>query len=356
MKQIHRLMRAAVERRDFPHACLLAARGGEVVLHQAYGRATLDTVFDIASLTKPLATAAVAMALVERGALDVREPARRWLPELPRGAAQRITVRHLLAHSSGLPAWAPFFEQVRHMAPRGRRRGIRLRAARTTLQALPGRQVVYSDLGFILLAWLLERAGGGRLDRLARQLIYRPMGLEQTFFIPLGEAGRRERVLQRHDVAPTERCPWRGRRLVAEVHDDNCHAMGGVGGHAGLFSTADEVHLLAREVAAAWHGDSSLFSRRTARAFLTRQRAPRGTTRTLGWDTPSTTGSSAGAHFGRHSVGHLGFTGCSLWIDLPRRAWVVLLTNRVYRGREPNPMKALRPRVHDAVMSALQVG
>ena len=348
-----RLIKAAVSRGDFPAATLLAARGGEPVIHRAFGDASLDTVFDLASLTKPLATTMVAMKLVESGAIKLADRAARWLPELPGGAAQRITIRQVLDHSSGFPAWRPFFEEVAGMSPSRRRRAIRLRAARTALEASPGKQAVYSDLGFILLAWILERAGGARLDRLATRLIYRPLGLARTFFVPLGDRRRRQTLLGRHRFAPTERCPWRGRRLLAEVHDDNCHAMGGVSGHAGLFSTAMEVHLLAREIAAAWHGKGACLSRGVIRRFLGRTSGPPTTTRALGWDTPSAGNSSAGAHFGPHSVGHLGFTGTSLWIDLPRRTWVVLLTNRVFRGREPNPMPKLRPRLHDAVMLEL---
>ena len=349
-------MKAAVARRDFPAACLLAAVNGEPVIHEAYGRAELDTLFDLASLTKPLAVTAVAMKLVEQGVLDLEDPAVRWLPELPPGPARRIKVWHLLAHASGLPAWSPFFQQVSAMAPTHRRRAVRLRAARTPLEAAPGKAAVYSDLGFILLDWLLERCGGARLDRLARRLIYRPLGLARTLFIPLGRPARRDALIKRHTFAPTEDCPWRGRRLLAEVHDDNCHAMGGVAGHAGLFSTALEVHLLACAISAAWHGESSIFRSGVARSFLSKRRGPAGTTRVLGWDTPSDTGSSSGHFLGPHSVGHLGFTGTSLWIDLPRRAWVVLLTNRVYFGREPNPMPAFRPPLHDAVLSSLELG
>lgn len=353
MKNVHRIISRAVARGDFPSACLAVARDGEVVIQRAYGGANLDTVFDLASLTKPLATTMVAMKLVECGVIKLADRASLWLPELPVGPACSITVRQLLDHSSGLPAWRPFHEQVSAMAPPRRRRAVRLRAARTPLEAAPGRQAVYSDLGFILLAWLLERIGGARLDQLARRMIFAPLGLERTFFISLGENQRRESLLSRHDFAPTEQCPWRGRRLVAEVHDDNCHAMGGVSGHAGLFSTVMEVHVLAHEVSAAWHGEPSILGPGVVRRFLSRPSGPAGTTRVLGWDTPSSGGSSSGHHFGPQSVGHLGFTGTSLWMDLPRRTWVVLLTNRVHGGRDPNPMPRLRPRVHDAVMLEL---
>jgi CubicO group peptidase (beta-lactamase class C family) len=352
---VHALMQRGVERAWYPSACLLVARDGQPVLHRAYGRARLDTLFDLASLTKPLAATTVAMRLTDQGKLRVGDRVARWLPELERSGTRGMRVWQLLAHASGLPAWLPLFRQVAGMAPGRRRAAIRRRAAAAALSARPGERAIYSDLGYILLDWLLERCGGGgagsRLDRQFARLVAGPLGLERTLFSRLDRPDRLQRLRQRWDFAPTERCPWRGRRLVAEVHDDNCHAMGGVSAHAGLFSTAHEVHLLAREVARAYHGrDSGPLATKVVRRFLDWGRRPAGSTRVLGWDTPAPGGSSAGRHLGPGAVGHLGFTGTSLWIDLPRRTWVVLLTNRVYHGREPNPLRAFRPRLHDAVM------
>jgi CubicO group peptidase (beta-lactamase class C family) len=324
---------------------------GQPVLHRAYGRARLDTLFDLASLTKPLAAATVAMRLTEQRRLRLGDRVARWLPELDRPGARGMRVWHLLAHAAGLPAWLPLYERVAGVPPGRRRAAIRRQAAAAALEAPPGARAVYSDLGFILLDWLLERCGGARLDRQFARLVGQPLGLERTLFCDLARPSRLERLRARWDFAATERCPRRGRRLRAEVHDDNCWAMGGVSGHAGLFSTAHEVHLLAAEVARAYHGRGrGPLSTRVVRRFLGWPQRPAGSSRVLGWDTPAARGSSAGRFFGPGAVGHLGFTGTSLWIDLPRRLWVVLLTNRVHRGREPNPMKALRPRLHDAVM------
>ncbi len=350
MRAVDRLMEEAVTRRVFPSACLLVALEGQPLIHRAYGRGQLDTVYDLASLTKPLATTAALMQLVARGELDPESLLCEQLPEL-RGPARELRLWHLLAHASGLPAWRPFFEQVQGLAPARRRQAIRRLAAATPLEAPPGKRVVYSDLGFILLDWALERASGLRLDRLAAREVYGPLALRRTCFLPLDDR-RADALRAQLDLAPTERCPWRGRRLVGEVHDDNCSAMGGVSGHAGLFSTAYEVHLLARELWLAHAGERSIFERETVRRFLG-ARPVRGETRALGWDRPSAVGASCGAAFSRRAVGHLGFTGTSLWIDLERPLWVVLLTNRVYHGREPNPMKALRPRLHDAALRAL---
>lgn len=351
---VQRMLDRAVARGDFPAACLLAAREGQVRLHQAHGRAGLDTVFDLASLTKVLATTAVAMRLTAEGAMTPSDPARRWLPELDAPELGPLRLEHLLAHCSGLPAWLPLFRDpaVRAASPARRRQVARRIVARTPPAARVGVGTVYSDLGFILLEWALERAGGARLDRLARRLVFAPLGLRRTRFIPLEPPGLPGELRRRWPFAPTERCPWRGRRLVAEVHDDNAHAMGGVAGHAGLFSTAHEVHLIARELLAAHSGGRSIFERDVVRAFF-RRRPRRASSRVLGWDTPTPGASSAGRRFSPRSVGHLGFTGTSIWIDLEQEVVVVLLTNRVYRGREPNPMPALRPRLHDAVMRAL---
>ena len=352
MGPVQRLMQRAVARGDFPAATLLVAHEGQPVLHSAYGRAELDTIFDLASLTKPLATTAACMLLCAEGRLRVDHRVSRWLPELDRPQTRGMRVWQLLDHSSGLPAWLPLYQQVARLTRSRRRAAVRRRVAATSLEAPPGTQAVYSDLGFILLDWLLERCAGQRLDRLVAGRLYRPLGLSRTQFIDLARPGSAQTL--REQIAPTERCPWRGRRLQGEVHDDNCHAMGGISGHAGLFSTAHEVHLLTRELVAAHQGVASLLDRKVVRRFWGWRRVP-GSTRCLGWDTPSPVGASAGRLWSPRSVGHLGFTGTSLWIDLERSSWVVLLTNRVYRGREPNPMKRFRPRLHDAVARALGI-
>jgi len=355
MDRVHRLMEGAAGR-IFHSACLLAAVEGQPVLHRAYGRGHLDTVYDLASLTKPLATTAVMMQLAAAGRCGPQTPLRALLPEADRAGSGLRPLRlwHLLAHASGLPAWAPFFRRVEDLPPTSRRRALRRLVVSTPLEAAPGARALYSDLGFILLEWAIERCTRHRLDDLAARLVYRPLGLTRTLFVDLCQRPAALRALRRRlPFAPTERCPWRGRRLRGEVHDENCAAMGGVAGHAGLFSTAYEVHVLARELVAAYHGGRSVFDRTTVRRFLEPQPPP-GSTRTLGWDTPATRGSSSGRHFGPRSVGHLGFAGTSLWIDLERSLWVVLLTNRVYYGREPNRLLTFRPRLHDAVLRALR--
>ncbi len=349
MKRIHQLINAGLTQQHYQSASLLVAQGGQPLIHQAYGKAQLDSVFDLASLTKPLATTAVMMQLTAEGRLSPDTPLIRLLPELKWPGARDLRIWHLLCHAAGLTAWRPYYQELASRPARGRRQAMRRMVAATPPEAHAPAPTCYSDLGFILLDWALERCTGTRLDRLAHNKIFRPLGLTHTFFIDLDRAGPQVHH-GRSLIVPTERCPWRKRRLRGEVHDDNCWAMGGVSGHAGLFSTAHDIHLLTRSLVAAYHGAPSIFSRRVVRRFFNHSPLP-GSSRVLGWDTPTAERSSAGRLFGPHTVGHLGFTGTSLWVDLERSLWIIFLTNRVYYGREPNPMPALRPRLHDAIMN-----
>lgn len=284
------------------------------------GDCTGETLFDIASLTKPLSTATLAMMAVEAGALS--------LDDRPR---PDVTVAQIWSHSSGLPAWKRL----------GDTRDEVLRAvAAEPLESPPGTVARYSDLGFILLGATVERALGQPLDEAFAARIARPLGVGTTFH-PRDAAA----------CAPTEG------DLRGVVHDENARAMGGVAGHAGLFSTARDVSRLAHSLVAAWHGVRSatvprLLPPARVRQLWTPSGVP-GSTWCLGWDRPSPAHSSAGTRWPRDGVGHLGFTGCSLWIDPPRGRWVVLLSNRVHPTRANEAIKAFRPALHDAIVAAL---
>jgi CubicO group peptidase (beta-lactamase class C family) len=244
-------------------------------------------------------------------------------------------VRHLLAHSSGYPAWRPL-----HATAPGRD-AIVAAAAATPLERAPGAASVYSDLGFIVLGDAIELAAGRRLDALAAERIFAPAGAASARFVDLAARDRPA------DVAATERVP------PGEVNDENCHAAGGILGHAGLFASAADISHIAAAVVGSWHGDRGApFARELVRTLLSPCGVP-GSTWRLGWDGPAAHGSSAGDLWPRTGSGHLGFTGCSLWIDPPRRRWVVLLTNRIHPTRENVQIKAFRPRLHDAVMGVL---
>src|SRR4051812_35933995 len=258
---LRRLCDQAVAAGVVPGTVILFGDEGETRFHEAFGArqvapvrlpATLDTVYDVASLTKAVVTSVVAMGAVGDGLLRLDDPVLRYLPEFAGEGKGGVTIRHLLAHAAGLPAHRPFYLQ--HTGTEGeadvseRRAAILLAAAREPLGGPPGARAVYTDLGFMLLGWLLERVRGARLDALADREIFGPLRLGASAFGPLVVGAGRA-------VAATERCPWRGRVLVGEVHDQNAWAMNGVAGHAGLFSTAHDLAVIARGLATAWRGD-----------------------------------------------------------------------------------------------------
>jgi CubicO group peptidase (beta-lactamase class C family) len=359
---VRRLCLQAVDDDVAPGFVLLVASGGHVQFHEAFGRRQLvprqlptfpDTVYDVASLTKAIVTSVLCMKEVARGAVGLDTPVAKLLPEFEGEGRAGITVRHLLSHSSGLPAYRPFWRQAADAA--SERWAISLAAAREPLEYSPGTLSVYSDLGFILLGWLLERSSEQRLDALAARDIIQPLGLTSATFVNLAESDARVRLLAEHSVAATQQCPERGRVILGEVDDLNAYVMGGVSGHAGLFANAADVSAIAAELVAAWRGagDAKLVQRDVVREFWAPARVP-GSTWRLGWDGPAPSGSQAGTRLSRAAVGHLGFTGCSLWIDPERETWIVLLSNRVHPA-VPNPdrLRVFRPALHDAVLEAL---
>ncbi len=326
---------------------------GRLRSHPTRGAAvTPETVYDLASVTKVVATTAVLMKLVESGAVDLDAEVAERIPELPRGAG--IRVRHLAGHTSGLPAHVEFFRRLlvgdRQGAPTARE-GILRMAATTPLEASPGARAVYSDLGFIVLGGYLERVTGERLDQLTRRLVTEPLGMTTTGFVDLEASPRAPRPAP---VAPTEVCPYRG-LVVGEVHDDNAHAAGGVLGHAGLFGTAGDLGRFAEAMIAAATGQAGAwFDPAVVRHFFTTRAAP-GSSRRLGWDSPSepTELSHAGDRWPRDGVGHTGFTGTMVWLDPPRERYVVLLTNRVHPRRDGTGIRELRRAVMDEVVERL---
>ena len=348
------IMDAGVETGIFPGGVLRVDVGGKNVHRTAHGATSVvppgravtnSTCFDLASLTKILATSPLIVDLIDRGRLRLDDPVGKFLP----GYTKEIKIRHLLDHSSGLPDWRAYYQEV--AAARGGAwlatsrgyRAVREMVAAQEPEAPPGKRALYSDLGFILLDWIIEIAAKTPTDALFQGRIVRPLGLKGLFYVDLKKQSRkRGRVF-----AATERCPWRGRTLVGEVHDDNAFAMGGVSGHAGLFGDAGSV----AKVAAAWldscRGRASIFPPELTREFFRRSKVP-GSSRTLGFDTPA-----AGSRLGPRAVGHTGFTGTSLWIDPDREMIVVLLTNRVHPTRETEGIKEFRTRLHDLVVEKL---
>ena len=362
-EEVFALLRQGVNEGVFPGAAAAIAQGlaaerkewlgcwGSAALLPEPAPLTLATCFDLASLTKPLATTLAILALVEAGTIGLEEPLADLLQRTVPEDKEKIRLAQLLSHSSGLAAHRPYYRQVKEIAPAARREAMERAILAEPLEAEPGSKAIYSDLGFMLLGWIVEAQSGTPLDSFVRERIYRPLGLaEALFFRPLAVAGGREECF-----AATEQCPWRGRVLRGEVSDDNTHILGGVAGQAGLFGHVAAVLRLVCTLLDCWQGRAThpAFSRATLSAFLVKEGSVAASTWALGFDTPSPVGSSAGRFFSPQSVGHLGFTGTSFWLDPTRDLAVVLLSNRVHPSRENSGIKAFRPRFHDTVSAAL---
>lgn len=355
MKGVDKLMQDGVARGVFPGAVLQVVADGKTVFNQAYGAANLfsgrpmttGTCFDLASLTKPLATVLAIMVLVDRGQLDLDQSIGDACPDVLGSDKAGLTLRQLLNHSSGLPPWRPFFIHLRHVSQSLRLQTLRKWLLSEPLVCSPGRHSDYSDLGFMLLQWVAETVSGQTLDQFVSDEMYTPLGVKPLFFNDAAAA-----VPDTYPYAATQLCPWRNQLMVGQVDDDNAYVTGGVAGHAGLFGTVDAVCRLLQALLAADHGDTRMrvINPNLMSLFLT---APENQRWALGFDTPSSQGSSAGKYFSQNSVGHLGFTGTSFWMDRRKDVIVVLLTNRVHPWRFNAGIKTFRPCLHDAVMTAL---
>ena len=353
---VDKLMREGVNQGTFPGAVLRVAVGDARVFERSYGWAdifsgramTIDTVFDLASLTKPLATTLAVMTLVSSGRLDLNDTCGKAWPQTAGTGKAGITVCQLLRHQSGLPAWRPFFLRLLSVPASSRQAELKRMVLSQPLDTPPGTRSEYSDLGFMLIQWLVERIACEGLDAFVGREIYRPLGITELYY---NDATCEVAEPQRY--AATQLCPWRNRLLVGQVDDDNAWIAGGVAGHAGLFGTAGAVgRLLEALVAADQDGDGAgVFDPQWVRRFF--QSGPQDRW-ALGFDTPCRQASSAGRYFPKDSIGHLGFTGTSFWVHRSKRIMVVLLTNRVHPYRYHAGIKAFRPRLHDAVMKAVE--
>lgn len=299
----------------------------------------VDTLFDLASVTKVVATTTMAMILYQRGLLDLDLPVTAIVGEFAGDDPRRdeVTLRMLLAHSSGLPAYEKLFLRTRT------REQLLEEAYATPLSHEPASHAEYSDIGFIILGTALERLADETLDRFCQREIFGPLALTHTTFNP--------RLDLRPDIPPTaDDQAFRHRVIQGEVQDENASIMGGVAGHAGLFASARDVATFAHVLL---HGGSPLLRPDTISLFTARQSSPPGTSRALGWDTPSSP-SQSGRFFSANAYGHLGYTGTSLWIDPDRALSVTLLTNRTWPDSANKSIQQVRPKFHDAVSEALK--
>ena len=359
---LQRYVEASVARKAFPGAVVAVGRHDSVSFLEAFGRldyahgrkVTTRTVYDLASLTKVVGLTTAMMQLVEEGKVGLDTPAVRYVPAFRDSS---VTVRQLLTHSSGLPAWKPLWQQVRSRAE------MFALVDAEPLERPPGTKMVYSDLGAMVMTQIVEHVSGERLDRYLKSHLFRPLGMRDTRFLP--PASWRSRI------APTELdTTYRHRLVVGEVHDENAASMGGISGHAGLFGTAPDLAKFAQLLLRTLRGESSSRRERTRTprgmvevhlpggfvdsatvAEFTRVQDPAFSSRALGWDTPSE-GSSAGTRLSARGFGHTGFTGTSLWIDPGQDLFVILLTNRVHPTRQNEQILEVRPRVADLAAAA----
>ncbi len=339
---------AEVDSGAFPGAVLAVGRHGRLALLAAVGRYGVDdprpvepgSVYDLASLTKVVGLTTACMLLVDEGKLALDVPVQRYLAEFRGAGKDAVTIRHLLTHSSGLPAWRPLYREA------GSRAAALALVDTTPLATAPGEKFVYSDLGAMVLTQVVERITGEPIDRFLERRVFGPLGMPATRYLP--PAGWRDRI------APTEiDTAFRHRLLRGEVHDENAGRLGGVSGHAGLFSNALDLSRFAALLLNGGAWDTlQLIRAETVAEFTRRQELPPGSSRALGWDTPSA-GSSAGHELSQRAFGHTGFTGTSLWMDPERDLFVVLLTNRVHPTRANTAILRVRPQVADLVVEAL---
>ncbi len=376
---ISRMMEAGVQNSIFPGAVLLCAKGHEILYHEAFGVADLgtrsrmqkDSIFDLASLTKPLTTAMAMSELVKIGRVSLDTVLGDVIHGVKDTPKEDISIDMLLRHTSGLPAHREFFlsiikEKLPKENPGGKNPGrkncgeknggqenfrprqlLRNLILAEPLVNKPGIQQVYSDLGYMFLSWVIESLSKQRLDRFSQENIYSPLGIQDLFFIDLGM----ERPLAvKNRLVSTQTCPWRGKTLTGEVEDENAWAAGGIEGHAGLFGDAPSVYIICCEILNAIKKNPTIIlDPKVIESFV---RKEQGQDMVAGFDTPSRFHSSTGRFFSRETVGHLGFTGTSFWLDPNSQLIVILLTNRVHPSRANEKIKKFRPQIHELVSMA----
>jgi CubicO group peptidase (beta-lactamase class C family) len=335
-----------------PDRALISA-AGQRRIHPSAQPMLPDTIFDLASIAKAYATAMLAAVLVDRGWLSYDAPVKAFFPEYRHS---EILVSHLLSHTAGFAAWAPYWEKLRALyTPRTvesrsiaeRQKQVRQWVLAETPEVGVGERALYSDISFLLLGFVLEEITQMPLDQAVRHFVWDSLGVERSYYVHIT---RRAKSIHDENVAATEDSSWRGGVLQGQVHDDNCWAMGGYAGHAGVFGDARDLLHFARRLF------SGFLSPQTLSRMWTPVSRPSGCTRTLGWDTPAPKESLVGDKISRSAVGHWGYTGTGLWIDPHARFAVTLLSNRVHPTRENTRMKEFRPRFHDALMTDLSSG
>jgi len=369
-EEISTFLQSRIEAKDFPSAVYLVAERGEIILHDALGRAVVEpekiearaeTIYDLASLTKVLITGLLGAKLIEQGEINLEDKAAKSFGELATGEKREITLANLLTHTSGFPAWKPFYllADSRFQIPNS--------IASAPLENAINSKVVYSDLNFLMLTFLIEKLYGQRIDRAAEKEIFQPLKLQNTFFNPPKDLREKIAASEKGNEFEKNTCleagyfqstadaddsdKFRRYQIWGEVHDGNCWFMDGASGHAGLFSNAAEIFKIAQQFLPA---TTSLLKPETCRLFSKNFTENLNEARSIAFQLAATEDSSAGAHLSKDSFGHLGFTGTSLWIDPPRERIFILLTNRTHARELPFAnLNAVRRRFHELAAQML---
>jgi CubicO group peptidase (beta-lactamase class C family) len=369
-EEISEFLRERIEAEDFPSAVYLAAEKGEIVLEGAIGNsvvepeimpARFDTIYDLASMTKPLVTGLLVAKLIEKREIYLADNVSKFFSEFDTVEKRGITIQNLLTHTSGLPAWRPFY-LLRGVGDSTDLREELLKIiGGLLLENPPGTKVVYSDPNFLVLTLLIEKLWGRRLDEIAADEIFGPLGLKDTFFNPPSNLRRRTAASEKGNEFEKQTCieqgydvsryGWREYQIWGEVHDGNAWAMGGVAGHAGLFSTAGETFRIAQQFLP---GYTQLFAAETCTLFSATLTSGLSESRSVAFQTAAITRDSAGEELPDAAFGHLGFTGTSLWIDPLNERIYILLTNRTHARALPfQNLNSVRRRFHDLASRSL---
>lgn len=375
--EVGSLIQKAIEDNVFPGAVLIVGQHGDIIYRQAFGSRSVktvkspdvlpmsaDTVFDIAALTNILVTTTILMKLVERQQIQLTDRVSRYIQGFGVFGKSPITIGQVLNHTSGLPHWIPLFEELLQvnagarmgiLTSRGARDYVYNAINRCQLKTTPGAKQTYSDIGFMLLGELIETLTGFTLDKAAQKFVFQPLGLKSTSYIDLSMIKRRGIHPVTDIIAPTEECPWRKRILCGEVHDDNAWAVGGIAGHSGVFSTAYDLHIFAREILLAYRGSSTFMSREVVRHFWEPQGEGLEQGFRLGWDSPNEENGMSESKLSAAAVGMCGFTGCSIWLEPEKGLDIILMSNRVHPTRANKKIRSFRPELHSAVLRATGV-
>jgi CubicO group peptidase (beta-lactamase class C family) len=339
----------AINDSAFPGAVVLVSKDGEVIYEKGFGHITYDlssskvdinTIYDLASLTKVIATTTAAMICIDRNLLNLDDPVYKYIPEFSENGKENILIKNLLLHNSGLPAWKKFYDKNLDAD------SIIKNIYAITPEYPAGTKEIYSDLGFIVLGKLIESVTKKWLDQFCYEEIFAPLEMNNTFFNPPDSVKNR--------IPPTEFDKfWRNKLVQGEVHDETSSLLGGVAGHAGLFSNVKDLSILCQLILDEGKINGKQFIQQETIVLFTRRYSSQ-SSRALGWDTKSETKSSAGSKFSKTSFGHTGFTGTSIWIDPVRKLFVVFLTNRVYPSRKNKKIINVRPKLHDAVIDVIE--